>query len=702
MFKQFLRVVLVITSAVTILLWLLFMTDQHNKVMNQDRSNLNNFYIQLGLPLKSTSDLKYKKIVADISKISKLLNIPFLKIASYKGHGLGPKTVDYSKTVDDTVFEVSDLDSSALAKSFKVKLRNGHEYSTKYSKSRVPLVKYGIADFTIKRIDIYKSPQTREGLFYLQTQDITGVRKFRRILSKKLNKDLGVKLTENDFNPSTVPNLDQSGPVNFQQLAITMTFFQLVLIIIYCLSISRDLGIYRLLGYSIVSALKKTTMPLLLLGSGIGVIPALILAIVNKHYELIWPLISLACLVMVVLGLVIFLIAFILNILPTSRLLIKRTYAKATFVVVYVVKGILLTFVLSSALPLGDLMYQSIVANVNDNKSAVYNDYAVFFPTSIGYNQEDLINPQNQSKLLNSVVYPDVNKNGGILIDTIGISGPNSKMKRQYQLVTVNPNYLRFNPLYKSDGTRVRENEVNKRPSILLAKKYRSNLKLQSQIKQYIYKDLKINNPRIIYINNNQSIIDEAGEKVRNYGYIYVRSPKVFDEYGNMFTGNDRDPLKIALHGKTPQEVYKTKYQALFKKYNLTDNYPQLIRASAIQLNVLQQAEGNIMANIISIMITLVTFLVISISLVYLYFSIFGRTYAIKQTLGISIARSSLGLWLLWVIQIILTVIFTFSSSQVSVSGIVLLIFAIGVDFIVSLVGLKIFSKNSIRGLINE
>lgn len=702
MFKQFLKSVLVITSTTTVFLWLFFMINQHNIVKNQSRINLDSFYIQLGLPIKATTNEEYRKILVDISKTGKELNVPFLKMASYKGNGLNSKTVDYAKYVDDTVFEVSNLKTSALSKLFNIKLEDGKEYSTKKLKNKVSLIKYSNADFTIKEISTRKLPVTREGIFYLQTLDFNVVKKFRKVLSKKLNTDLGIKLTEQDFKAAALPSVDQSSLINFRQLAITITFFQLIVIMIYCLSITRELGIYRLLGYTVVATLKHVALPWLILGSGIGFVLASIFELTKRHYELIWPMFSLTCMLMIAFSLVIYLVAMLLKVLPTSRLLIKRTYAKTAFILLYITKGILLTFVLASALPLGDLMYQYLITSSSNNESSVYNDYATFFPSIIGYNQEDLINPENEIKLLNGGIYSHVNKNGGILVDTTGVTGPNSKGKKQYQLVTINSNYLKFNPIYKSNGTRVKEIDVNKQPSILLSNKFKSNVNLQEQINKYLYKNFKIYKAKIIYIKDNQTIIDEVGGKVKKYGYIYVRSSHAFNRYDNIFTGDGKDPLKVALHGKSPQQVYNNEYKKLLEKYNLADNYPQLIRVNDIQLNLLQQEEGNTISNVISITIALISFMIISLSLIYLYFYIFGRTYAIKQTLGVSVFKSSIGLWLLWIVQIILVIMFTFSNGQINISSAILLASAICIDFLVDLVSLKVFAKKSIRRLLSE
>lgn len=700
MFKKFLKLLLIITSTVTILLWQLFLIEQHNNIINQSRSNLSGAYIQLGLPIKATTNKKYQKIVTAISKTSEQLKIPFLKMSSYKGHGLGSKKVNYAKRIDDTTFEVSNLNSSALANIFKIKLKNNNVYSTKKFKNSILLKKYGSNDFTIKKLNIASPPQTKEGLFYLQTQDIAKVKMFRKVLSKRLNNDFNIKLNETNFKIAEVPTLEQSNSINFRQLAITMTFFELVLILIYCLSISRVLGIYRLLGYSIIATLKQTVLLWLIIGSGIGFLLTAISEILNKHYEIIWPIFSLTIFITLVLSFIIFIIAILLKILPTSRLLIKRSYAKVTFAFLYIIKGILLTFILMSAIPLGELVYQYIITNTN-NKSLVYSDYGVFFPSSIGYNQEDLINPENESKLLNNVIYPKINDQGGILIDTMAITGPNSSLKQQYQIVTINSNYLKFNPIYTSEGKKVKQADVIKIPTIMLKIKYKDNNHIKNKIKKYIQKDLKINNTKFIYIKNNQTIIDEIGKKIKNYGYIYVRSSLISNDYGNMFTGDGKDPLKVALHGKTPEKIYNELYP-LLSKYNLSDNFPQLIRASDMQLNLLQQAEGNVLSNVISLLITVVIFITISVSLIYLYFSIFGRTCAIKQTTGISVYRSSGGLWLLWLSQIILTIIFTFSSNQVNHSSVILFFLALCMDLVTNLISLKIFAKNAVRGLLNE
>lgn len=86
-------------------------------------------------------------------------------------------------------------------------------------------------------------------------------------------------------------------------------------------------------------------------------------------------------------------------------MLIKINYSKVIFLLLYLFKGIIMTFILLSVLPVSELGYQYI-NNTSTKDLKVYSDYAVFFPTAIGYNQADLVNPENVILVNEDILYP--------------------------------------------------------------------------------------------------------------------------------------------------------------------------------------------------------------------------------------------------------------------------------------------------------
>lgn len=87
-----------------------------------------------------------------------------------------------------------------------------------------------------------------------------------------------------------------------------------------------------------------------------------------------------------------------------------------------------------------------------------------------------------------------------------------------------------------------------------------------------------------------------------------------------------------------------------------------------------------------------------------LYFSVYGRTFTIKQTLGMSTFRSMLNYWLLWLLQIILVIVVLSVFIQKITDPPVYLLFitAIFIDFIVSLLTIHLFSRKAVGRFLNE
>lgn len=237
------------------------------------------------------------------------------------------------------------------------------------------------------------------------------------------------------------------------------------------------------------------------------------------------------------------------------------------------------------------------------------------------------------------------------------------------------------------------------KPVVLLPQK---NARYASAINRYFVEDLHRSKPIIIPIVNDQKIINQYGNKTTNYSYLSVITLKNMPDMINILTGDGGDPLKVALHGQSPATVYM-KYKSLLQKYNAIDNYPQLVRASDINYHVLQQTQGDVIADLFTIGISLVMFLIVALSVVYLYFSVCGRNFSIKQCLGIGIFKSSLMYWALWIAQILIASLFVlYSGIEMSAAILILLGAATLIDFLISVIGFSIFSRIAIRSVMYE
>lgn len=690
MFKKFLKIALLFTIIVVTSTWLVYLTEKQNTTMIRQLSNLDGDYRSLDLPIQPTNDEDYRQVIQAISETGAELKLPFLKQTWYQGHGNGKQPVNYQDGVNALVFESSHLATSPLAQRFNMRFRTGKIYTTKTNSHAEHLKKYGNLDITIKDLVLDKPPTTSEGDFFIETRNSKELTKFQQRLCEKLNERLHTNFSHTDFKESHAPLIIDSQLLDIQQIALSLSIFLLILIIVGVLSLSYEIGVLRYLGYDACSTTIHLIGPQIFWGNLAALTLGLFLLRMN-YPQLIWPAFIAVIIIFLLEALFAYIVIYITYQLPVSRILVKRTFSKRTFLCLYVFKGILLSLILVTMLPLGDVAYQSFKLSATRERSAL-KDYAVFFPTSIGYNQRTLVDPQQTSEIDQKMIYPKIDQNGGLFIDTGAVGQP---IAMQYQQVSVNENYLKFNPIYTVKGERFKSPQDWSGPVVLLPQQ---NSKLKRAIDTYYTKDLRSKKPLTVLIKNNQQLIDESGQKLKTFAYIHVCTKEAAQEPRNIFTGDAKDPLKVALHGATVSQVYK-QYLPLLTKYNLTDNYPQLVRASDIDYHVLQQTLGNITAGIVTIITGSIAFLLLTISTAYLYFSIFGRTFAIKQTLGMSMLKSSHTFWLLWLTIAGLSAIALLGlGNGFNPPAFALFIIAIIADFLISFASVTVFSKRAIKG----
>ncbi|KLI74638.1 bacteriocin-associated integral membrane protein [Lacticaseibacillus zeae DSM 20178 = KCTC 3804] len=688
MFKKILKVTLLISVAIVASTWLVYLTEKHTTVMIRQISNIDDQHLSLSLPIQPTNDNDYQRVVKSISETATEMKLPVLKRTWYQGHGNEHGPVQYHRNVSDLTFESSQLTTTPLAKKFNMRFQNGKIYTTKNIANTESLRKYGNLDVTVKELNPRIISATREGDFFVETKDPKALVRFQKRLCTKLNERLHFDLSPSDFIAAPIPLVINSYLSDIQQIALSMSVFLFIFIIVSVLSLSYEIGVLRHLGYDVRSTFIQIIGPQIFWGNLTVLLFGVILFKMTDP-KLMMPSLIVITICFLIEAIFAYTIMLITHQIPLSSILVKRTFSKRTFIGLYVLKGILLSFILLTILPLGDLAYQSLKVNTARDRSAL-KDYAVFFPTSIGYNQRALAEPQQTSEINQNILYPKIEHNGGLIIDTAATSQP---IAPQYQGIDINENYLKFNPIYTISGKKFEASKNENGPIVLLPQQKN---KLKRAITRYFVNDLKLKKPTITLIKNGQYLINESGQKVKISSYISVYT-KHSHAPRNIFTGDARDPLKVALHGVKPEVVYN-KYLPTLAKYNLTDNYPQLIRASNIDSHILHQTLGNITSGLVSMITSLIAFFFLAVSTAYLYFSIFGRTFAVKQILGFSTIQSSHVFWLLWLSISGLT-IFTFllGSHEITPSTVFLFALAFTIDFLISFISITIFSKDTIR-----
>ena len=131
MFKKLLKVILTITSFMTICLWIIFVGSKYNDSVNQTEYNIEDNYTQINIPLHINNNRDYHKVINDFQNISKELDIPFLKRAYYQGNERTKDgNINYQKPVYNVTFEANKITDSLLDKNFKMNFKNNHVYAT--------------------------------------------------------------------------------------------------------------------------------------------------------------------------------------------------------------------------------------------------------------------------------------------------------------------------------------------------------------------------------------------------------------------------------------------------------------------------------------------------------------------------------------------------------------------------------------------
>lgn len=700
MYKKVLRFFLTLTNLLIAVLAIYLVITQDNNSKIVQRANLDNNFTQIGLPKYPTSNAEYKKLIQAFQDTSKELNIPVIKKTTYQG-------ANNKRFIN---FEVSNLSTTLLSQNFNRSFQNGRTYSTKKLVNSIPLKKYGNTDFTVKTLT---TKGNHEGFLYIETLLNSDVKAFQKLLCQKINASMHTHYHPKDFNAYTLPTDQDLWATDYSWIRtalISLVIFQVFFYLVYILSFARESGIFKLTGHSSLFAFKKLVLPELSIGFLIPLFGLLIYLPFSNRANIFIPTIELLAAFFISEAILSFILIFLSQRISIKKLLQGFSSSKEIFYALFISKGILLVYIVLNFLPIA----QAELSFMNTQSSnSVYQNYANIFPSYIGYNPETFTNDNINYRVRLNNLYPVFDNNGAIYIDTASLTKANSKLKLRN--ANINSNYLQHFLLKDSNNQKVAIKSSNSSSYIiLLPEKYRKYQKkiinearttYQSIYHSYMNPDKKYDfNIKLIYLKNNQPIYDEKGHKVYNYTHIYVITSRNYrlniPDFG---LGNSSDSLKIPLINNSVMQTYQ-KYYPLLKKYNMADNFPNFIQSNEYQKEELKSNFEEIKYNIIPEIISLTLYLIISISIIYLYFSIYGKNFAIKYTLGISKWRATWNYWLLWGAAISVMVLFCLYRhiSLTTPVNATLFITTTTIDFLISITSIHFFSKSTLWRFLHD
>ena len=694
MYKKSLKILFVVINIIVVSTVFVCLIKQDNIKQTEREFDMTKEYTMIKFPQYTINTQDYIKELKAIEKTSKELNIPYVKRTYYFGSGIDYKNYNYSNNFRKVLFESNTLRKSGLSKKFGVNFKDNMIYSTEKNINAIKIKKYSDVDFTIKHISLVKKPISREGIFFIKTKDSFQINKFYKYLCLNYNNLFSTKYTLNSFKPKMIYPTSQDLMLdngNMHSILIALIVFQVIVFLTYILVFSNDNIIYRLLGLSTSEIIQRIVIKQLIYSCFFAVFSWALYELITNRIQLIGKSLFIILILLMIETFISYVFFKFLNKIPLHLLVRSIRYSKYILGIVFSLKGILLGIVALGIFPIINAQYD-FINSANSLTSQPYSKYATFYPYDQGYNEE--INPTDSVKIASQKIYPKLNKNGAIYIDTSAINTENPKIMRN---ADINPNYLNFNPLYSLKNKRIVISDREHSKIILIPVKYK---KYNNALKKY-YRRFYKKNITLIFLKNNQPICNTNGKYIKNYTYIDVKTLGNKEDY-NLFTGRINDTLKLPLERLTPSQLYK-RYKGILSKYNFRDNLPQLVMANSERESAKAFLESS-HKTIIPIIISIIVLIMISISMLYLYFVAYGHDYVIKRINGVFYFKQLGNYWVVWLIEVFLLAVYQNFCIEplVKVSSLFLFSTIVIFDFLISIIGLKVFSSSALRRFLIE
>lgn len=594
---------------------------------NTDEITMNNFnytnnYSALSIPDKINNEEDYLKVIAILDEISLKYDTSYLKkITDYSYNKVNDK-IDYSSDQTNIYFYFSN--SSKIEKQSNA---------------------YNNATFYISTIKKSVENKEYEGTFFIDLNDEPLYLEAMELFKNKYNMifDKQYKIDQFvNFDNNKVDELILSPLTNLSNYLVIGAVTLIIILFLWLMVASPEIAVYKMNGYSI----HRIAHTMILDHLAIVTISTIVITFFTKllSYEIV------SCLVyMIALFLIITLVTYIsiyysIKVSAVTSLNKKSFITEKSFIGVFIVKALLLTFIISSVIPLAEVLYYSTKAQNTENDSA---DYSILYPIYLGKNYSDFVYSSEFTIDIDDAIYHYLNEQGALLVNDVQYQTKENEYF--YRSIFVNPNYLTKFPILDTQNKIIDIQESEKNRMILVPEKYKnqeSKIREMYSLKEYSYLNSEFS---IVWIKNNQEI------KTFNPDQPSISDVIVLDVLTEnnshalerqLFKGDDSSPLKI------PNNEHIKQYMlALLKENNLSDNLPSLVPISDISLVKIQLSLGSVKSKSLEVFISTIVMVVIISYLTIFYFKINKKIIVLKRVNGFSMLATYRNYFLLLIAQ---------------------------------------------------
>ncbi|KPU52711.1 MULTISPECIES: bacteriocin-associated integral membrane family protein [Bacillus] len=540
---------------------------------------------------------------------------------------------------------------------------------------------------TIKPLQTSYEHLPMAGRYVVEGVDDKSYDAFLKLFSKKLNQHFKPKqyIIADDFKRNLSNNEEAlDSPINSLSYIQYMVFIVLLCFLIYYVfNEAKRIGVIKMHGVSNLRlwfiVIGRTIAIMFVLSIGISILATAFVKNVTSGF--IYTIMFDQCktyLIITILSLVSY---FYISKIKVNQMIKNRKDTKGIFVFNTLLKvtcSIIFVLLGTSTLEQYITVKEKQVNLKNWEKN---NDYGVFYPLSVGNDEEQQGMHKTESSI-NGDLYPILNKMGAVLIDSKEYEEIELSRNKDYKgiwSVTVNNNYLREFPLYDIHNQRVQVSEDTENWILLVPEKYRNREKEilrffeewrkpaieyeEKRMHREVPNHLRNRKIDIIWIKNNQEIFSfnpdvykSDNNKIRDEIIEVMTEKNSFvGERDLILGGGANDPLKIKLIKRDAGLTYKTLEPEL-KRLGLDDNLRYLVTVDQyISKDIYNlQKTMKILLTVTSGLIVGILFLVTQNIIVY--FNKNQQKIVVHRLFGVDFFRTYKGYMLqfvlMWIVQL--------------------------------------------------
>ncbi|MCR1901385.1 hypothetical protein [Ligilactobacillus apodemi] len=628
---------------------------KNSEHLTMQQLDTSRYFSPFKLPFVPHNHKQFKKLLMILNTCAKNEHLNYMEKHAYAGYQLKNGKLDYAHQLYQQNFYIYNLSNTEF-------LRNFGEFSTSKTKHSYSYTYQSPADYQVTLEPIshaLHSDANFEGVFFLETLDQSKYRNFLTQINQQINQNFKTNYSINDYllNSSLellLPEFDLDP--NLVELINYLEVFLLVSLLLYFILQQNNISLYKLNGWSF----GKTFVSLALAPLGL-----ILLAIISVDFLAILQGIKLTDLtfkqlfmlfVMVLLALFTVAIMYAISLARVKEKIFNIT----TFWLLGVTKLLLITTVIVSLAPLGQLLFSSY--NFVNSRHAELSNYVEFFPQLVGSNRPDITNYKAKMQ-----VYRQADQSDALYINDSGSSYVQPKdVPRAITAVELNLNYLKLHPIKDIHRKKIKISSHERRTILIIPLTKKHFLTATLKFQREISKNAQKNGILVIYSDPkyNQHLTDIISKKNISNEIIQVFTPNNIGNYQgkddtilHVLSGFDEDRLLLPLNGSVAK--MNKHWQPILHQQNLSDNFPQLIRYDKAELEDLKMALGNVIGEALIQLLLLATVFMISFYSMLSFFTKNLYAIGLKNAFGYSRLRNYWGYWALMALQYALAALFS-------------------------------------------